>query len=355
MDAETETMDGEGGCVHTIHTELRRFFAGHLSGGSQNTVLVVAVSGGTDSLCLADALITLKDELGVEPIIAHLNHGLRGQAAIDDAEFVRSFAEQHQARCIICAADVRSLATDQHLSIEAAARTARYRFLEDTCIAAGASFVAVAHNSDDQVETVLLRLIRGSGISGLQGMRSASPLQTAKASGRAPIMLLRPLLGISRATTACYCVARQLKPRHDETNDELHHTRNRIRHELLPLLRQYNAGISTVLRRLAETAATDMEVVEYATHKTISALLVKGSREELILDRTVWRELPVGLQRTVLRECVRRIAGDVTNLKYAGIEEARDVLNSAAASGQIAILATVRIHVNPSRFWFEKV
>lgn len=355
VDAETHPDTGQHECVSVIHAGISRFFTQHIPAGTSDTSVVLAVSGGADSLCMAAALLELQVVLHIVPTIAHLNHGLRGQAADDDADFVQRFADQHHAQIILGSRDVRGIADARHLSIEAAARMARYEFLQSAAITVGANYIAVAHNADDQAETVLLRLIRGSGVAGLQGMRSVSLLHVEYTATPSRILLLRPLLGVSREQIECYCRSNQLQPRRDETNDELHHARNRIRHELLPLLRQYNPGIRTVLARLAETAATDMEVIDYATSQIITSLLLQDEAQRMTLDRLAWRKLPVGLQRTVIRECVKRFAGDMTDLKYAGIEEARAVLNSDAQSGEIAILADVRIHVKANRFWFERL
>jgi tRNA(Ile)-lysidine synthetase-like protein len=300
---------------------------------------------------MAEAILALQDELTLRPIIAHLHHGLRGADADADAEFVAAFAVAHDTPCVIERADVHALANAQRVSTEVAARTARYHFLAQVATAHGSRHIALAHNADDQAETVLLRLIRGSGMSGLRGIQTVSQWQE---SPIAPTLtLVRPLLNVPRRVIEEYCAVQQLTPRHDASNDEQRHLRNRVRHELLPLLEQYNAGIRKVLLRLAETASTDMDVVEYATAQAYAALT--NGQPEAHLNRSMWRALPVGLQRAVLREAVRRLQGDVQDLKFAGVEEARDVLNSDATHAEIALLAHVRIIVTPHAFWLAKM
>jgi tRNA(Ile)-lysidine synthase len=249
--------------------------------------------------------------------------------------------------------DAAWLARERKQSIEVAARQARYQFLASTAASLGTQYIAVAHNADDQAETVLMRLIRGTGISGLSGMRKVNPLHDVAGVGHAGMFILRPLLGVSRAEIESYCRVKRLQPRHDATNDELHHTRNRVRHELLPLLEQYNPGIRKVLTRLAETATTDLEIIDYASQQAYSSVLALDTPDRTIFSRAAWRALPPGLQRAVLREAVRRFKGDVTDLKYAAVEEARDVLNSDAGSGEIAILSDVRIVVSQRSFYLE--
>ena len=341
--AETE-------CIQTIHSALQQFFSRLNFALQPPTPLLLAVSGGPDSLCMADAIITLQSELHVSPVIAHLDHQLRGEAAQADADFVREFATHTQVPCIVEQVDVGELSRTQRVSVEVAAREARYRFLASAARSIGAQYIAIAHNADDQAETVLLRLLRGTGIYGLRGMRPVHPLEAP--SAQAPgLTLIRPLLGIHRTEIECYCRQKNLAPRHDTTNDELHHTRNRIRHELLPLLEQYNPGIRKVLVRLAETATTDTETIDFATQQVFQGLLIAADpNQPLTLDRATWCALPVGLQRATLREAVKRVKHNLTDLKFAGVEEARDVLNSDARTAEIAILDDIRIIVQAHVF-----
>jgi tRNA(Ile)-lysidine synthase len=301
--------------------------------------LILAVSGGADSLCLADAAFAVAPRLCLKPVIAHFDHGLRGAASRADAEFVCDFAQAHEVACVVEQADVRALAAERKVSTEVAARDARYGFLARTGEQHHATLVALAHHADDQAETVLFRLLRGTGLTGLRGMQMHSPLH-----GAPHLTAVRPLLRVTRADIEQYCRERHLQPRHDATNDELHHARNRIRHELLPALEQYNPNIRAVLARLADTVASDLEVIEAATRDAFERI-AHAQGDAIEVDRPAWRALPAGLQRDVLREAVRRLKGDLTNLGYTAIEEARDVLNSDAGVGEIALMHDVRIGV----------
>ncbi|MFC1463740.1 MAG: tRNA lysidine(34) synthetase TilS [Candidatus Brachytrichaceae bacterium NZ_4S206] len=312
------------------------------------TGVVLAVSGGADSLCLADATLAIAPRLRLRPLIAHLDHGLRGEASAADAEFVCAFAAERSVPCVVERADVNALAREHKLSIEVAAREARYRFLARVAEAHGTRLVALAHHADDQAETVLLRLIRGTGLQGLRGMQTHDALPTAP-----HLTAVRPLLRTSRAEIEQYCRERKLLPRHDATNDALDHTRNRIRHELLPFLERYNPNIRMTLTRLADTVAADVEIVEQATQAAFERV-AQLSPEGIAVDRPAWCALPRGLQRAILREAVRRLQGDVTGLQYAAIEEARDVLNSDAPTGEIALMHDVRIEVTKRTFIVRK-
>jgi len=310
--------------------------------------VVLAVSGGADSMCLADAVLAVASRLALRPLIAHLDHGLRGEASAADAEFVRAFAAAHQAPFVLGHADVRALGREHKQSIEVAAREARYRFLARTAQDHGARLVSLAHHADDQAETVLLRLIRGAGLKGLCGMRVHAPLPTAP-----HLIAVRPLLRISRADIEQYCRERQLQPRHDATNDQLHYARNRVRHELLPFLERYNPNIRATLVRLADTVASDLEIVEQATREAFERT-AQPADAAIVVDRRAWRALSRGLQRATLREAVRRLKGNTVGLPYAAIEEARDVLNSDAPAGDIALTHDTRIEVKRQMFIVRK-
>jgi tRNA(Ile)-lysidine synthetase-like protein len=311
--------------------------------------LVLAVSGGPDSLCLADAVLAIAPRRMLRPIIAHLDHGLRGEAAAADADFVRAFAEARGVPCVVERADVRVYAREQKCSIEVAARTLRYRFLSRVAEAYQAPWVALAHHADDQAETVLLRLIRGTGLAGLRGMQIRSPLPTAP-----HLTAVRPLLRVLRADIEQYCHEQRLNPRHDATNDALDYMRNRIRHELLPLLERYNPNIRAALVRLADTVAADLDIIAQATQSAF-ARLAQPKDDGFVFDRRAWRALSVGLQRATLRWAAQQLRGEAVELPYAAVEEARDVLNSDAPSGDIALARDVRIKVDKDFFIVRKL
>lgn len=303
--------------------------------------LVVGVSGGPDSLCLADALLSAD----VRVTVAHLNHGLRGDESDDDEAFVRAFAAACGAACIVERVDVARAARACGESIELTARRERYAFFARAAVQAGVTHIAVAHHADDQAETVLLRLLRGTGIEGLRAMAASAPLP-----GAPTLTLLRPLLRITRSEIERCCDELGLRPRRDSSNDSSEHTRNRVRRELLPVLRTFNPGIARVLARLADLAAADHEVQQWAARRAFDELAHVEEAGGIRIERAAWRALPIGLQRTLLRECVRAVRADLTNLSYDAVEEARAVLLSDAAQAESAITADVRVELRGASF-----
>jgi tRNA(Ile)-lysidine synthase len=216
-----------------IRDTVRRYALDHelVKPGS----LVVAVSGGTDSTALLLILADLAPEIGLVLHVAHFDHRVRRTGAAD-AQFVSDLAASAGATIRLGRAEAATKSEDD-------ARRARYGFLERVAAERNAAAIATGHTRDDQAETVLLHLARGSGIAGLSGMRPSRE------------GIVRPLLCIGRAETAAVCAAAGITPREDATNRSLRYARNRIRKRVLPELAAINPQIATALARLADTAA----------------------------------------------------------------------------------------------------
>ncbi|MBI2885660.1 MAG: tRNA lysidine(34) synthetase TilS [Chloroflexi bacterium] len=216
--------------------------------------LLVGVSGGQDSVCLLHVLWRLAPELSIRLVVAHLNHGLRGEQGAADAAFVRALCQELAVPCVVERRDVTGY-LESHASVssvEEAAREVRYAFFAQAAQGCGASTVAVGHTADDQVETVLLHLIRGSGLQGLGGMDSVGVWQDPASGQR--LRVIRPLLTARRSETEAYCSAHGLHFRTDISNLSAHLSRNRLRLETLPQLRKINPGVDQALLRLAQHA-----------------------------------------------------------------------------------------------------
>ena len=212
--------------------------------------VAVAVSGGADSVALLRVLLELRERLGLVLHVAHFNHQLRGEEADADERFVAELARQHDLPFFAGRADVRAHAETNKLSIEHAARELRYQWLLELAHNENLEPIATAHNADDQAETVLMRFLRGAGTEGLAGIH---PFLV-----RDDVRIVRPLLTTSRAQIEEFLHRLNQPWREDHTNRDTKHTRNRIRHELLPLLeRDYNPGIRRLLRDTAEIARTE--------------------------------------------------------------------------------------------------
>jgi tRNA(Ile)-lysidine synthase len=219
-----------------------------------DVTVVVAVSGGCDSVALLRAMQAVRTDGAGRICVAHLNHRLRAEAD-EDEQFVLDLCRRLGVTCEVGRVDVEQLAAESGDGIEAAARQARYDFLEHVAGRLGARFLATAHTADDQAETILHRIVRGTGVRGLSGMARIRPLGHAT--------LIRPLLGVRRAQLQAYLDAVGQSYRNDSSNADLRFTRNRIRHELMPQLRdRFNSGVTDALLRLGALAAESQEVID---------------------------------------------------------------------------------------------
>ena len=259
--------------------------------------LVVAVSGGADSLCLLGVLLALRERghrlAPGELIVAHFDHGLRAEESREDAEFVRRLSAEVGVVCVTGHPDA-PYSTDLHISIEDWARRARYAFLRRVAAEREAERIITGHTCDDQAETILLHWLRGSGLAGLRGI---APLRGD---------IARPLLAVTHAQTVAYCASLGWQPREDSSNADPRFMRNRIRHELLPLLETYNPGIRELLVRNGELLAEDEAYLEAQTNE-VWAEVAERNDDSLRLHRLPLLELPPALRHRLYRNAIHRI------------------------------------------------
>jgi tRNA(Ile)-lysidine synthase len=292
---------------------------------SKQQKLVVAVSGGPDSVCMLHILVKLRKELDIKLHVAHLNHQLRGAESDADAQFVAGLAQRLNVPATIEASDVKSYQAKHRTSLEEAAREVRYQFLARVAESARAERVAVGHTADDHVETILMHLIRGSGTRGLQGLQPLSQWQSPDAS----LAVIRPLLKLNREETDDYCHYHQLAPRLDASNLSTSPLRNRIRHQLLPQLQRYNPQVADALLRMARLAADDLAFID----KEAACLWGEVAQKQgntVILDKKSFIDLPSALKRHLLRTSVEELLGNLKDIEARHIEEVIDALDKPA-------------------------
>ncbi len=287
--------------------------------------LVVAVSGGPDSVCLLYILSSLRRELGIELHIAHLNHQLRSKDSAADAGYVTGLARRLNIPATIESRDVNAYRKKNRISLEEAAREVRYNFLAQVAKKVGAARVAVGHNADDHIETILMHLLRGSGTRGLRGL---IPISQWK-SDAGNLTIVRPLLELSREETVAFCRRLHLKPRIDITNLSPEMFRNRIRRYLLPELRKYNPQVAEALLRTARIAADDLDFID----KEVDRLwpeVVREQKDAVIIHKKDFITLPLTLKRYLLRRCIESVLGNLEDIEAGHIEDVLSALDKPA-------------------------
>lgn len=311
--------------------------------------LVVAVSGGVDSLALLHALTVIGPELRLRLHVATLDHRLRGDEGAADARAVADLARAWGLPVTIGAMDVTALMRERGVGVELAARLARYQFLASVAQAIGARCIITGHHADDQVETILMRALRGTGVRGLGGMRQSAPLPY-----HPDLTVVRPLLDVTRAELEAYCRQHGLSPRHDASNDALTVTRNRVRHEVLPLLvevypqaRQSLLGLGTVAR-IEDDYLTQQLGAWMAEHVTREPGRIRAGR-------SAFAALHPALQGRLLLFAAEGLGSQEQAPGYKVIRAALDVAQTSAVGALAQLGAGLRLRVDYDAIVIERL
>lgn len=276
--------------------------------------IVVAVSGGADSLALADLLYNVRQRFNLQLFIAHYEHGLRGQDSLDDAAFVRNFAENLGVEFFCEHGDVKKFAAENKISIETAARKLRYNFLNKVKQVLNFDAIALAHHADDQAETILMRLLRGTTSAGLSAMKFSVDTDDYG-------LLIRPLLRFKKVELESYCASKGIIPRIDATNFETDATRNKIRLELLPELEKFNPNIVDTLCRLGEVTVEETDFINIEVEKIFPRVVTN----QFEILRGEFLKLHTALQRAVIKKFLARVTG-IEDFGFVHFETVRKVL-----------------------------
>ncbi len=287
--------------------------------------VLVAVSGGIDSIVLLDVLARLSSEVGFHLIIGHIDHGLRGSVSAHDAAFVEQIAADYDLPVVVHGLAKAEMKAHRSQGREGAARNARLSALEALAGKTTATRIALGHTLDDHAETVLFHLTRGAGPTGLRGIPAV----------RLPF--IRPLLQATRAEILSYAVDRSLTWREDATNADRNYARNRIRHQVLPALRELNPCVGEAVARNARLLADLDEAAAFLAHERLQALIVESDPRALTVRSAPLKQLPSAVLQLVLREAIRQLRGDLTGITYAHIHALAQLAIGSHAHAQLSL------------------
>lgn len=276
--------------------------------------IVVAVSGGPDSMALMHLLHSVSSEQELTLIAAHVNHGFRGEESERELQAVARYAQSLGIPCETATLDMPSYIEENRLNLQAAAREKRYEFLHDAAIRHGASVIALAHHGDDQAETVLMRLIRGSGLGGLSGIADKRTEKNME--------LIRPLLRMNKSDLLEYCRECGVPYLVDSSNLKRDYFRNKVRLDVMPYLEQFNPRLSTSLQRLAEMARSEDDYMEQRARELFSELVIAGQGECRVACPD-FSGLHVALQRRLIKLILNYLLQENDYLSFEGIEKMR--------------------------------
>lgn len=309
---------------------------------------VVAVSGGADSVALLHVLLRLSQSMGFNIHVATLDHGIRGEAAERDVQHVQELANRWALPCTAGSANAPALAKRAGIGPEEAARRARYDFLANVAMRQDAVCVAVGHHALDQIETILMRIVRGTGTKGLRGMRMAAPLPYHE-----ELSLIRPLLNVTREEIEAYCAENRLEYRHDSSNDDTAHSRNFIRHQVvLPLLDRYD-HLPKSFERLAAAAGADQDYME-SRFKSDVLPMVEEEEGAWRIARSNYHACHVAMRRILLREAFRHLQDGNKELSYDNTLDIIDWIKQAQAGKVRDLGAGIQLRIGCDRLHIER-
>jgi len=323
--------------VHTIEQYIRQH--GLLQPGDR---VLAAVSGGVDSVVMLDILLSLRDRWGVVVAAAHFNHQLRGEESDADEAFVRRLCSERNLEFFVERADTRAVAAEQKKSIQTAARDVRYEFFSRVRLKHGFTKIATAHNADDNAETVLLNLVRGSGVRGLSGI----PVL------RSDLSVIRPLLGVSRDEIELYAKQQSLAFRTDSSNMHDHYARNFLRHAVIPLLKQHlNPNLTSTLSRTAGLFRDLDKFLVDTTTEALNRVVEHETAQELTVKIDALQQLPTYLQEYGLLVAAQRFSQ--TDVDFSTV---RSLLNlTVAETGSLySLTKSVTVIRDRNRLVFRK-
>ena len=276
----------------------------------QGDKIVLGVSGGPDSISMLNILNEIKDEYKFEIYVAHINHMIREEAE-DDEKYVQNYCEKNNIQYFIKRVDVQQIANTKKIGTEEAGRKIRYEFFEEVMQKVGANKIAIAHNKNDKIETVIMNLLRGSGISGLKGIE---PIRDNK--------YIRPLIECERQEIEQYCEQHKLDPRIDKTNFENDYTRNKIRNIVIPYIKdEFNPNIIQTIDRLSQVATDESDYIELQASKIYQKLLIERTENQIILKLKEFNEQEKVIKNRIILLATKQLMGSTQGIEKIHIED----------------------------------
>lgn len=298
--------------------------------------IIVAVSGGPDSIALLHGLCQLQSHYQWNVVAAHLNHGFRGKDADADASYVEKIATALKIPSHLKKINVPEWMKEWGLGPQEAARILRYGFLREVAGKYSKSMIATAHQADDQVETLLMRIIRGSGLEGLAGI----PMKRLDEG----IPLIRPLLRITRSDIDNYCLKHHLQPRLDQSNLSEKYTRNRIRLQIVPLIKKENPEITQSITHLSSLIYHENEFMDSLAKDHLNEIIVNQELNKIIIKQKEFLSFHLALQRRMIKLILSYLTGKSKQIHFKHIEDCREIMYSSSPSASLDLPGTIMVH-----------
>ena len=307
--------------------------------------IVLGVSGGPDSICMLDNLREVKEEqiIEFEIYVAHINHMIR-EEAIDDEKYVQEYCKKYNIECFVKRADVQKIASEKKIGTEEAGRKVRYDFFEEVLQKTESNKIAIAHNKNDKIETIIMHLLRGSGLSGLKGIE---PIRDNK--------YIRPLLECERTEIEQYCEDKKLNPRIDKTNFENEYTRNKIRNIVIPYIKkEFNPNIIQTLSRLSDLAADESNYIELKTQKAFEKILIAKEKEQITLNLKEFNKQDKVIKNRLILYTTKELMGSTQGIEKIHIEDIIKLCQNNVGNKFLTPNKNLKVLVKDKKIFFIK-
>lgn len=309
----------------------------------KNDSIVVGESGGPDSMTLLSILLKLKEEFNLKIYVAHVNHMLR-ENAIKDEEYVKEFCKKNNIEIFIKKANISEIAQKEKIGLEEAGRNVRYNFFEEVLKNTESNKIAIAHNLNDKVETIIMNTLRGSGVSGLKGIEAKRK------------KYIRPLIEIERYEIEKYCIENEINPRHDESNDDNTYTRNKIRNIIIPYIRnEFNPNIIKTLNRLSEIIKEEDEYVQSETEKIFKEILLTDEKNKIEFDPRKFNEQEKVIQKNLILLAIKKVKGSTQGIEKVNIDDIIKLCNNNIGNKLIRPVKQLEIGIKNKRIYIKNI
>ena len=303
--------------------------------------IVLGVSGGPDSITMLDILKQLREELGFEIVVAHINHMIR-EEAIEDEKYVQEYCRKNNIECYIKRIDVNKIANTKKIGKEEAGRKVRYEFFEEILQKTGSNKIGIAHNKNDKIETIIMHILRGSGISGLKGIE---PKRDNK--------YIRPLIECERSEIEQYCEENKLEPRIDKTNFENEYTRNKIRNIVIPYIKkEFNPNIIETINRLSEVITEEDDYLEKETQKIYNKILLEKDNKQIILKLKEFNDQETVIKNRIIILVTKDLFGSSEGIEKIHIRDLIKLCNNNIGNKYLTPNKNLKVLVKDRKIFF---
>lgn len=305
--------------------------------------VIVGVSGGPDSMTLLTLLLELKEEYNLQIYVAHVNHMIR-ENAIKDEEYVKEFCDKNNIKLFIKRENIIEKSKQDKKGLEETGREVRYNFFEEVSKNTNSNKIAIAHNLNDKIETIIMNLTRGTGISGLKGIEPKRE------------KYIRPLIEIERSEIEKYCEEKKLNPRIDESNQDNTYTRNKIRNIVIPYIKkELNTNIINNLNRLSEIVKENEEYLEKITTEAYKGILLEKQEKIIRFDTKKFIKQEKIIQKKLILKGIEEVLGTTQGIEKVNIEDILLLLNNNIGNKYIAPTKKIKIGIKDKKIYFEKI